>query len=178
MSNVRPHSHPTFMSEPTSRQLKAFKKFLETLPHGKDVELVLLKGHLLIEEQIRLLVHRRLRNPDVLAEANSRLETHQAIQLARAFFPSDHMPEFWLAALKLNKLRNDIAHNLWSETTLADKVDAWVQLVPSSLTSGPDAQQNFELALWTLFEAISSNVDQPSAELVALSKPRSPSSAA
>lgn len=159
------------MIEPTSRHLKAFKNFLATLPHGKDTELVLLKGHLLIEEQIRLIVHRRLRNPEVLAEANSRLETHQAIQLARSFFPPGHMQDIWLAALKLNKLRNDIAHNLWSKEPLADKVAAWVSVVPSTLTSGPDAQQNFELALWTLFEAISSLVDQPSAQLVALGKP-------
>ena len=159
------------MSEPTSRHLEAFKNFLATLPHGKDTELVLLKGHLLIEEQIRLIVRRRLRNPDVLAEANSRLDTHQAIQLARAFFPPDHIPEIWSAAVKLNKLRNDIAHNLWSKEPLADKVAAWVKVVPSTLTGGPDAQQNFELALWTLFEAVSSLVDQPSAEVIALGKP-------
>ena len=132
---------------------------------------MLLKGHLLIEEQIRLIVHRRLRNPNVLTEANSRLETHQAIQLARAFFPPGHMPEIWSAALKLNTLRNDIAHNLRSQESLTDKVSAWVQLIPSTLTSGPDAQQNFELSLWTLFEAISSLVDQPSAEIISFGKP-------
>lgn len=155
-------------AEISDRHLKAFKCFLEILPHGKDIELVLLKGHLLIEEQVRLIVHHRLRNPDVLAEANSRLETHLAIQLARAFFPPDHMADIWQATLKLNKLRNDIAHNLFSKASLTDKVAAWVKLVPSTLTDGPDAQQNFELALWSLFEAISSLVDQPSEKLVAV----------
>ena len=161
------------MAEITDRHLSAFKTFLATLPHGKDVELVLLKGHLLVEEQIRLIIHRRLRNPDVLTEANSRLETHQAIQLARAFFPADHMPEIWISALKLNRLRNDIAHNLWSKESLTDKVAAWVKLVPSTLTEGPDAQQNFELALWSLFEAVSSLVDQPAAEVVQMRRPES-----
>jgi hypothetical protein len=154
------------MSAITDRQLHAFRNFLETLPHGRDTELVLLKGHLLVEEQIHLIIHRRLRNPNVLAEANSRLETHQAIQLARAFFPPDHMPEIWLAALKLNKLRNDIAHRIWPSQSLSDKVAAWVTMIPSALTNGPDATQNFEIALWTVFEAISSLVDQPSAELL------------
>ena len=161
------------MADISDRHLYAFKNFVESLPHGKDIELVLLKGHLLIEEQVRLIIHRRLRNPAVLSEANSQLETHQAIQLARAFFPSDHMPEIWKATLKLNKLRNDIAHSLWSKASLSDKVAAWVQLVPSTLTVGPDAQQNFELALWSLFEAVSSVVDQPSAELVTMRPPES-----
>ena len=156
------------MREPAKRQLKAFKSFLERLPHEKDMELVLLKGHLLIEEQVRLIVDNRLRNPGVLDEANSRLETHQAIQLARAFFPPDHMPEVWNATLKLNKLRNDIAHKLLAKEPLADKIVAWTKTVPTTLASGPNAQDNFELALWTLFEAVSSLVDHPSAEVVSI----------
>jgi hypothetical protein len=159
------------MTEISDRHLNAFKNFLESLPHGKDIELVLLKGHLLIEEQIRQIIHSRLRNPGVFAEANSQLGAHQAIQLAKAFFPPAHMPEIWKATLKLNQLRNDIAHNLWSKMQLSDKVAAWVKIVPSSLTAGPDAQQNFELALWSLFEAISSLVDQPFSEVVASRQP-------
>ncbi len=50
------------MHEITERQLLAFKRFLSALPHGQDTELVLLKGHILIEEQVRLLIDRRLRN--------------------------------------------------------------------------------------------------------------------
>lgn len=158
------------MSRISSRHLNAFKHFLQSLPHGKDTELVLLKGHLLIEVQIRLIAEQRLRNPDVFNEANSRLETHRAIQLARAFFPPDHLPEIWTAALKLNTLRNEIAHSLLTKESLDDKVSAWSKIVPSALSDGPDTQQNFELALWTLFEAISSLVDQPSAELLSLQK--------
>ena len=154
------------MSEITELQLEAFRNFLATLPHGKDIELVLLKGHLLIEEQVRLLLHRRLRNPAVLQESNSSLETHQAIQLARAFFPPDHLPEVWKAVLKLNKLRNDIAHNLWSKSSLADKVEAWVQLAPTGFKDHPNPQLRFEFTLWSMFEAISALVDAPSAEIV------------
>ena len=36
----------------TDRQLKAFRRFLERLPHGKELDLVILKAHLLIEEQV------------------------------------------------------------------------------------------------------------------------------
>ena len=137
-----------------------------TLPHGKGIELVLLKGHLLIEKQVRLLLHRRLRNPAVLLEANSSLEAHQAIQLAKAFFPPDHLPDVWTAVQKLNKLRNDIAHNLWSKSALADKVEAWVQLAPTGFKDHPDPQLRFEFTLWSVFEAISALVDAPSAEII------------
>jgi hypothetical protein len=159
------------MAEITELQLSAFRNFLATLPHGKDIELVLLKGHLLIEEQVRLLIHRRLRNPSTVQEANSRLEAHQAIQLARAFFPPDHLPDIWKATLKLNKLRNDIAHSLWAKGSLADKVDAWVQSVPTGFKDHPDPQLRFEFTLWSLFEAISALVDAPSAEVVHIQVP-------
>ncbi len=95
------------MREVTDRQLEAFKHFLTILPHGQNAELVLLKGHILIEEQIRALINRRLQNPAALFEANARLECHQAIQIAKAFFPADHQTELWVAIAKLNKMRND-----------------------------------------------------------------------
>jgi len=47
----------------TDRQLDAFRRFLRILPNGKDVELVILKAHLLIEEQVRQIVDERLKDP-------------------------------------------------------------------------------------------------------------------
>ena len=41
----------------TQRQLDAFRRFLKLLPHGQDLALVILKGHLLIEEQIKLIIN-------------------------------------------------------------------------------------------------------------------------
>ena len=49
--------------EITDRQLESFQRFLKLLPHGKDLDLVILKAHLLIEEQLRQLISERLKNP-------------------------------------------------------------------------------------------------------------------
>jgi uncharacterized membrane protein SirB2 len=43
----------------SKKQVDAFRRFLNVLPHGKDTELVLLKGHLLIEEQINKIIAER-----------------------------------------------------------------------------------------------------------------------
>lgn len=147
------------MSELTPRHLEAFQRFLELLPHGKDPELVLLKGHLLIEEQIRALIDCRLPNPQALMEANARLDAHQAIQLAQAFFPTGHMVDIWRAVSKLNTLRNSIAHKLESKQSLADKIEAWVQSAQTGARELDNPTARFEYTLWAIFEAISSLVD-------------------
>lgn len=147
------------MPEFTTRHLEAFQRFLSLLPHGKDPELVLLKGHLLIEEQIHALIDRRLQNPQVLKEANARLEAHQAIQLAQAFFPPGHMVDIWRAVSKLNTLRNSIAHKLVEKGSLVDRIEAWVQSAPTGAKDFDDSTVRFEITLWALFEAVSSLVD-------------------
>ena len=76
----------------TDRRLEAFDRFLKRLPHGKELDLVILKAHLLIEEQINLLIDERLKNSGALEEAN--LESLHRICLAQSFFPPDHQP--WL----------------------------------------------------------------------------------
>jgi hypothetical protein len=154
------------MREITDRQLMAFRAFLLKLPHVKDAELVLLKGHVLIEEQIRLIIDRRVRNPAALCDANARLDCHQAICLARSFFPPDFQPEVWRAATKLNKIRNDIAHEIVPHQSLADRISAWVEMFPAGFSDFTDKTLRFEATLWSLFDAVSELVDTPSAEAI------------
>lgn len=158
------------MSEVTDRQLEAFKRFLSVLPHGQATELVLLKGHLLIEEQVRSVVDRRLRNPGALHEGNAKLECHQAIQLARAFFPPGHQPELWRAVAKLNSMRNDIAHKILLSGSLTDRISDWVQAFPTGFRDFPDKDLQFEFTMWSLFDAVSELVDTPNAEVVYLAQ--------
>ena len=140
--------------EPTDRQIQAFQRFLHLLPHGKEKELVILKGHLLIEEQVRLIISKNLLNPDALEIA--KLDCHQAICLAQAILQPRHEPEFWNAVRKLNKLRNDIAHKL-SDSGLQDRIDDFVTSVPVQW-EGKDKTQTFELSIWSLFVYVSSFV--------------------
>ena len=149
------------MRDPTDRQLGAFKRFMAELPHRKDAELVLLKAHILIEEQVRLLIDRRLPNSAALREANSELECKQAIQLAKAFFPPDHEKWLWKALEKLNKMRNDIAHNILRRQSLTDRIADWVNSVPSGYAGWQDKSLRFEVTLWSVFDAVSELVDAP-----------------
>lgn len=162
------------MREITDRQLAAFKRFLSVLPHGQDVELVLLKGHILIEEQIRTLIDRRLRNPDALREPNAELECHQAIHLAKAFFPPGYQLELWKTLAKLNKMRNDIAHNILPRESLSSRITAWIDSFPTGFHDFPDNALRFEFTLWSLFDAVSEIVDTPNAEILEIRQASQP----
>ena len=137
------------------------------MPHGKDVDLVILKAHLLIEEQINAMLHERLRNPDVLLN-EERFESIYRIRLAQSFFEPDHWPWMWSAVAQLNKLRNRVAHNI-DPTGRENIMEDIVQKI--LMTAGTDdrpLQKRFEFALWCLFEAVSSLVEPERASLLEL----------
>ena len=88
----------------------SFEKFKKLMPRSEDASLVILKLHLLVEEQVRAFVDERIAHPQALEAA--KLECHQAICLAEALSTEDIDSKVWEAARKLNSLRNQIAHNL------------------------------------------------------------------
>jgi hypothetical protein len=153
---------------PTKRQLAAFRRFLEFLPHGKDLDLVILKGHLLIEEQIKEIISQKLLNPRALNIA--RMNCHQAICLAQALLPMGHEEEFWNATKKLNELRNNIAHKL-TPAEREVKINDFISCVPVDW-EGKDNTQTFELCIWSLFEYISSFVEGEISEDVGMFVPK------
>src|ERR1700682_6792678 len=111
-------------TEITDRELNAFRRFLGRLPHGKELELVVLKAHLLMEEKIILLGDGRTKNPTALKEA--KLESFHRICLAQSFFPADHQPWLWKALKRLNALRNQIAHEV-DPKGVEDKIEDFVR---------------------------------------------------
>lgn len=143
------------------RQIAAFGRFLKLLPHGQGLTLVTLKGHILIEEQVRAIIDAHVRIPEAVTKAE--LTCHQAICIAEAFCPKEQEPWFWSAVRKLNKIRNEIAHN--SEPSgLEDRVDDFVRFFPSGLDA-EDRESRFELTLWSLFERVSA-LAEPSAATI------------
>lgn len=125
-----------------------FARFKQHLPLGGDFTLMILKGHLLIEEQVNRLLKTRI--PKFSALKNAYLTANQKIHLAEAVIEETH-PDgedawLWPAIGKLNKLRNDIAHNL-SEPGIQDRVQDFVERVPRKLGSA-NLCHNFEFALW------------------------------
>jgi hypothetical protein len=137
------------------RQVSAFHKFLEVLPHGKELDLVILKAHLLIEEQINLVIDNNVQNPKALKAI--KLTCFQKILLAQALLPIEIDKRFWVAAEKLNNIRNLIAHNI-SDKGLNHKIDDFITSVPADWPGSND-HETFELSIWFLFVHISSFVE-------------------
>jgi len=76
------------MDRPVSpRRIQAFRCYYKLLPRNDDRTLLILKAHLLVEEQVRQIVDERLLHPTALGDA--KLTCHQAICLAEAFFAPD-----------------------------------------------------------------------------------------
>ena len=84
--------------------------FLRHFPRTDDTTLIILKGHLLLEEEINHLLHEMLANPAALdgLQINFFIKT----QFLRALIKNETLDNILDAAEKLNRLRNRLAHNL------------------------------------------------------------------
>jgi len=88
-------------------------KFREHLQYVDDVMILILKGHLLIEESIDSILARFVFHADFLDAVSLRFP--QKINLTRAFSLDEHANEMWELALAINTLRNELAHSLRTE---------------------------------------------------------------
>ena len=80
------------------------------MPEIDDVTLLVLKGHLLVEEVLFALAGTVFPNPQYLP----RFTFHNLACVVRAVIPLRADDPCWEMILKLNSLRNDLAHNLES----------------------------------------------------------------
>src|SRR5947209_5929408 len=89
------------------------RRFRRHFPRrSNDVALVVLKGHLLLEESVNRLLVALLRKPEAIEGANLRF--YQKLCLIRALLPATTRQgsELYDAAEKLNTLRNRLTHHL------------------------------------------------------------------
>jgi hypothetical protein len=97
------------------------------LPHYQaPATLILLKGHLLVEELLRGNIDRRLPNPSSFE--HNRFSFAQALILCRALASPKLKSWGFDAAEKLNNVRNEVAHELES-SDLKRKLEIFVELV-------------------------------------------------
>ena len=140
----------------TPRQSDAARRFFTLLPRDQDLTLVILKGHLLIEEQVRQIIDKRVKKPDALRDAN--FDCYQAICLAESFF-SEKEEYIWKAFKKLNRIRNELAHKT-EPVGVDDRIDDFVNSV-SWGSYVEDRQDRIEVAIMKLFVAVSDLVERP-----------------
>lgn len=92
-----------------------FQKLKSHLPVAKDPTVVILRGHLLIEELLEALITASLSDPAAICDA--RLTFFQKLCLCRGLIGSSN-EDLWKPIEALNVLRNAISHRLPDETLL------------------------------------------------------------
>jgi hypothetical protein len=98
------------MSDVHDRNLK---QLTDQMRHIDELALVVLKGHLVLEEQLERILGKFLFHPEYLEEANLRFA--QKVALARSMSLDEQANSMWELLLAMNGLRNELAHALHSE---------------------------------------------------------------
>ena len=161
------------MTEPviSEHAIASFRRFYALLPKSDDVSLVILKLHLLVEEQVRAYVDERIRAPEALRAA--KLDCHQAICLAEGLAGDTINPRLWEVAKKLNELRNKIAHNL-EPTGVIERMRNINLMLGQNLkgsASPSEVLEQFDFSISLLYSTISSFVQRKPAEVLRFPSP-------
>lgn len=94
---------------------EVYNTMLMHLPDKEaDIELIVLRGHLLIEKFVRTFIQSRLPNP--AAFERGRFDTFKCIALAESMCLDNKEPKWlWNQIRELNTIRNKLAHSLPNE---------------------------------------------------------------
>lgn len=97
-----------------SKQLaKLIDRFVLSIPDTPDQVLLILKTHLLVEQQMNDFLKAQLPNPDAILKKKPRF-IHK-LNLLRALIPEPSPTDLWDMLEELNSIRNRIAHKLSPE---------------------------------------------------------------
>jgi len=103
----------------------AYQRFRRLLPARHNPELIVLKGHLLVEAELERFLQAASRHPDQLNDA--RLSFVQKTCLVRAFSGWPPKDSIWLFIIQLNVLRNRLAHRL-EPGDIGTQIDALLRI--------------------------------------------------
>ena len=109
---------------------EAILRLVKHLPSLDDTTLIVLKGHLLIEEQLISILESSLRYPKALDE--TRLTFAQRLSLVKALKYRDKNSWVWEAIAQLNAIRNDLAHKL-EPARLNEKMEEFFSFIGVSV---------------------------------------------
>ncbi len=85
-------------------------RYDEHMPDTEDLSLIVLKGHLLIEEMLIDIRDKLLPNAEYLDSIN--IGFYQLLSVVRSAVESKHDHKSWDLIIEFNKLRNKLIHNL------------------------------------------------------------------
>lgn len=124
--------------------MKSVFRYDNHMPETDDLTLIVLNGHLLVEELLVDLASFALSHPQYLP---SKFSFHNLAHVVRAAVPQRSDDPCWELILKLNTLRNDLAHRLEStkrQATLSKLFEIHGQVQP---TPGMDIDKSEESSL-------------------------------
>lgn len=163
MANTEPLPAQDWRFKTADEHKAAFKsneaRFDKLVPYDADELSIILKGHLLIEEQLRLITRSLLANPEYFDKA--RLNFATLLKLARAVAGHFNQGACWAAADRLNTVRNHMAHEAepTAAPTLLEKFYAvceadkcWSSI--HALPRGPLKLRSYICAIWVVFDAL------------------------
>lgn len=139
------------------------ERFDRLIPKNADELTVVLKGHLLVEEQLRMIIRSLVANPQYIDKA--RLTFVNALFLARAVAGHFNNGLCWVAAEKLNALRNQLAHQAEPSTTkelfapffdVCESESAWFNI--HDMPRDTFKLRNYIAYMWITFDVLKSVV--------------------
>src|SRR6266542_454222 len=92
-----------------SQKEDAYERYRGLMPKSQDITLLVLKGHLLLEEQLDFFLEEFARNPSLLQKA--RLTFLQKLRLMQAFTGLSMRDELSKFVEQANIVRNQLAHS-------------------------------------------------------------------
>lgn len=126
-------------------QLEAINYFINTMPDFNDITLIIIKGHLLLEQQIRNIFKSNFNNPNAIER--TRLNISQIIDITEASYEySESKKYLWESIRLLNNIRNDVAHNIESDG-LKNKISNLIEKSRNILIIDINKNENLESKL-------------------------------
>lgn len=123
------------------KRLKEKQQELSKIFGNIDKEsLVVIKGHLLIEESLNYIIENFVHHSEFMNKA--KLSFYQKINVARSMSLSEQDNTMWILIEKINTLRNDFSHRLESEKR-DEKINLIISLYNSEMKNS-EFEQDWE----------------------------------
>ena len=116
--------------------LELMARVITHIPDNGDLTLVILKGHLIVEEEVNTALAARASVPNHLRDA--KLEFDQLLSITKAFYFKEEHGWVWGGIKKLNSIRNLLAHNM-EPPDLGARINEFLELVEGHINSERDS---------------------------------------
>lgn len=98
------------MCSKTHGPMSYILRYDKHMPDTDDLSLIVLKGHLLIEEMLIDIRDKLLPHAEYLDSV--KISFNQLLHVVRSAIESKHDHNSWVLIIELNRLRNKLVHNL------------------------------------------------------------------